>query len=256
MALNFPNSPSDGQIYIDGSSGNRWVWDTANTCWKSTSTFTQTITVSTSPPGTPVVGQLWWNKDYGRLLVYYNDGDSNQWVEASPADGYGILAFGVANAAFNTANAAFASANNVAPQVTPSFNTANAAFNTANAAFASANNVAPQVTPAFLTANLAYSTANAAYNAANNVNLAPPFNQANAAYTAANTKLANTDGVYTAGSLNISGNLTVNNFVEFSQNITYNYTITVGRNALTAGPVSIANGNVVTIPSGSVWTVT
>jgi hypothetical protein len=244
MALNFPNSPSDGQIYIDGSSGNRWVWDTANTCWKSTSTFTQTITVSTTSPGTPVVGQLWWNKDYGRLLVYYNDGDSNQWVEASPADGYGILAFGAANAAFNTANAAFASANNVAPQVTPSFNTANAAFDTANAAFASANNVAPQVTPAFLTANLAYSTANAAYGIAND------------GYAAANTKLANTDGVYTAGSLNISGNLTVNNFVEFSQNITYNYTITVGRNALSAGPVSIANGNVVTIPSGSVWTVT
>jgi hypothetical protein len=50
--------------------------------------------------------------------------------------------------------------------------------------------------------------------------------------------------------------ISVGTLIEFSQNISYNYTITTGRNALSAGPVSIANGNVVTIPSGSVWTVT
>ena len=139
MAINFPNSPTNGQIFIDGSSGNRWVWDTANTCWKSTSTFTQTITVSTTSPGTPVVGQLWWNQDYGRLFVYYNDGDSYQWVDASPSDYNGTAAYGVANAAFGVANAAFASANNVAPQVTPAFQTANLAYAAANASLQNTN---------------------------------------------------------------------------------------------------------------------
>ena len=114
MALNFPNSPTEGQIYTDTPSGNRWVWDSANTIWKSTSTFTQTITVSSTAPGTPVVGQLWWNQDYGRLLVYYSDGTSSQWVDASPSDYTSGLAY-------NTANAAFGKANNALQNTTGTF---------------------------------------------------------------------------------------------------------------------------------------
>jgi hypothetical protein len=33
MALNFPSSPINGQIYFDASSGNRYVYDSANTIW-------------------------------------------------------------------------------------------------------------------------------------------------------------------------------------------------------------------------------
>lgn len=108
MALNFPNSPTNGQLYTDSASGNRWVWDSGNTCWVSTSTFTQTITVASSAPGSPVTGQLWWNKDYGRLLVYYTDDNTSQWVDASPSDYTSQLAYGVANAAFAKANNALA----------------------------------------------------------------------------------------------------------------------------------------------------
>ena len=35
MALNFPNTPSDGQIYIDPTSGNRYVYDGPNSRWNS-----------------------------------------------------------------------------------------------------------------------------------------------------------------------------------------------------------------------------
>jgi hypothetical protein len=35
MALNFPNSPADGQIYIDSTSGNRYVYDATNSRWNS-----------------------------------------------------------------------------------------------------------------------------------------------------------------------------------------------------------------------------
>jgi hypothetical protein len=106
MTLQFPNSPTDGELYTDTTSGNRWVWDSANTVWKSTSTFTQTITVSSTQPGSPVVGQLWWSQDYGRLFVYYNDGNSSQWVEANPADQTAGLVFNTANAAYGRANTA------------------------------------------------------------------------------------------------------------------------------------------------------
>ena len=44
-------------------------------------------------------------------------------------------------------------------------------------------------------------------------------------------------------------------FFENDQTVTTSYTITSGKNAITAGPVTIANGVVVTIPSGSVWSI-
>ena len=44
-------------------------------------------------------------------------------------------------------------------------------------------------------------------------------------------------------------------FVETATTVTANYTITSGKNAMTAGPVTINSGVSITIPSGSVWTV-
>lgn len=37
--------------------------------------------------------------------------------------------------------------------------------------------------------------------------------------------------------------------------VTEDYTITTGRNAMSAGPIEVAAGKVVTVPSGSVWTI-
>lgn len=45
------------------------------------------VNVSTTGPTGNVNGTLWWNTDLGRLFIWYTDGDSNQWVEASPASG-------------------------------------------------------------------------------------------------------------------------------------------------------------------------
>jgi len=44
-------------------------------------------------------------------------------------------------------------------------------------------------------------------------------------------------------------------FVENNTTITADYTITTGKNAMTAGPITINNGVTVTVPNGSVWTV-
>ena len=153
MALNFPNSPTNGQVYLDVSTGNRWAWDSANTCWKSTSAFTQSITIAATAPGSPVVGQLWWNQDYGRLLVYYNDGTSSQWVDASPSDYTSTQAFNQSNNAYAMSNA--------------SFNMANASYTTANSFYAVTNT----------------------------------------AFAKANAALANTSGVYFAGNLFFTGNV-------------------------------------------------
>lgn len=44
-------------------------------------------------------------------------------------------------------------------------------------------------------------------------------------------------------------------FYENAQTVTSNYTITSGKNAMSAGPVTIDTGVTVTIPTGSTWTV-
>jgi len=44
-------------------------------------------------------------------------------------------------------------------------------------------------------------------------------------------------------------------FVENSDDVTTNYTITSGKNAMSVGPITVESGVVVTIPSGSRWVV-
>jgi hypothetical protein len=43
------------------------------------------IEVSTTAPVAPFDGDLWWDSTAGRLKIYYDDGNTSQWVDASPA---------------------------------------------------------------------------------------------------------------------------------------------------------------------------
>ena len=42
------------------------------------------VSISLTAPATPATGDLWWKTDEGSLKINYNDGDSTQWVDASP----------------------------------------------------------------------------------------------------------------------------------------------------------------------------
>lgn len=42
------------------------------------------VTVSATAPSSPIAGDLWYHSTQARLFVYYNDGSSSQWVDASP----------------------------------------------------------------------------------------------------------------------------------------------------------------------------
>ena len=48
------------------------------------------VSISTTPPTSPSPGDLWYSPDYARTLIYYNDGSSSQWIDASPFN-VGIL---------------------------------------------------------------------------------------------------------------------------------------------------------------------
>ena len=59
----------------------------------STASGGATVTTDDSAPSSPSDGDLWWKSDEGRLKVYYADGSSNQWVDASPPVSLDLTAF-------------------------------------------------------------------------------------------------------------------------------------------------------------------
>jgi hypothetical protein len=44
-------------------------------------------------------------------------------------------------------------------------------------------------------------------------------------------------------------------FYENGQTVTTNYSISVGKNAMSAGPITVNNGITVTVPSGANWSI-
>jgi hypothetical protein len=42
------------------------------------------VTVQSGAPSSPTAGDLWYHTTLGRLFVYFDDGSSSQWVDASP----------------------------------------------------------------------------------------------------------------------------------------------------------------------------
>jgi len=50
----------------------------------ATVTVSSSVSISTDAPASPSAGNLWYNSNLGRTFIYYNDGDSAQWVDAAP----------------------------------------------------------------------------------------------------------------------------------------------------------------------------
>jgi hypothetical protein len=130
------------------------IYDMANAAYDAANA-TVSVYINTSPPVSPVPGDFWWDNQIGRLLIYYNDGDTSQWVDASPAN-IPIIIFNTAN----TANAGFAVTNTA-------FGVANAGYTVANAGFAVTNTTFGVTNTAFGVANASFGRANGGYTVAN-----------------------------------------------------------------------------------------
>lgn len=77
----------------------------------------------------------------------------------------------------------------------------------------------------------------------------------NATYatTAGNGGVTSVNGQ--TGAVTVSSTATAGIFWENGQTVTSNYTITSGKNAMSAGPITIDTGITVTVPDNSVWTI-
>jgi len=63
--------------------GTSWAPATDDTATGGGSTAN--VPTQDSAPSSPVDGDLWWKSDDGVLKIYYDDGNTTQWVDASPA---------------------------------------------------------------------------------------------------------------------------------------------------------------------------
>jgi hypothetical protein len=41
------------------------------------------VFISDTAPISPLSGHMWWNSTNGNLFIYYNDGDSSQWIQVN-----------------------------------------------------------------------------------------------------------------------------------------------------------------------------
>ena len=106
-----PTSPGSGDLWFKSDEGQLKVWyqDGTSNQWVDTSNNAgggggssssgANVSVSDSPPTnpTPQNGDLWWKSNEGRLKIRYEDGNTNQWVDAfpildAPTYGYSISA--------------------------------------------------------------------------------------------------------------------------------------------------------------------
>ena len=80
---------SRGDTGFTGSKGNDGVEGfTGSSGFTGSRGFTGSnakVFTDPSPPPSPVDGETWWDAEDGKLYIYYDDGNTSQWVEASPA---------------------------------------------------------------------------------------------------------------------------------------------------------------------------
>lgn len=79
MALNFPSSPSNGDLYEN------YIYNSTEGTWQlvSIDNIYTGASIAGSPPNSPESGDMWWDSDNGTLFIYYNDGTNSQWVDAA-----------------------------------------------------------------------------------------------------------------------------------------------------------------------------
>jgi len=87
-----PTSPSEGDLWYHTTQARLFIYytDIDSSQWIDAAPFNggsgggTSVSIGATSPNGPLVGDLWYNSDYGRLFVYYGDVDSEQWVDAAP----------------------------------------------------------------------------------------------------------------------------------------------------------------------------
>ena len=84
MAFDFPSSPSLGQKYpVSPAAGQpQYTWDGSKwtTIGVAITSPGMGVLASDTPPASPADNTLWFCTTDGVLYIYFNDGNTRQWV--------------------------------------------------------------------------------------------------------------------------------------------------------------------------------
>jgi hypothetical protein len=79
MAFDFPNAPAIGAVYSPGAGLPSYKWDGVG--WNAVVPAPPQATTADTPPSGPIDGQFWWKSSTGQFFIWYDDGNSQQWVQ-------------------------------------------------------------------------------------------------------------------------------------------------------------------------------
>ena len=77
MAINFPDTPAEGDVHVVGTRS--WTWD--GVAWTSNTSRDYINTVSETEPSNPAPGDTWFKSSTGQTFLYYD----SYWIETGVA---------------------------------------------------------------------------------------------------------------------------------------------------------------------------
>jgi len=99
-----PSSPSDGDLWYDTTTLRLYVYynDGSSSQWvkanpSGSRDSNTSVAIQETAPSNPSSGDMWFDPNALKTYIYYNDGDSNQWVQANPTGGGGSGSSGASN---------------------------------------------------------------------------------------------------------------------------------------------------------------
>ena len=96
MAINFPSAPILGQTVPVGNKVYAWngtAWEIPTSPAGGGGGGGASVTTDDNPPAIPKDGDMWLKTTTGVLYVYYDDGNSKQWVQVSASPQMPILPY-------------------------------------------------------------------------------------------------------------------------------------------------------------------
>jgi hypothetical protein len=79
MAINFPNSPANGDTHVSGEK--TFNYDAAKGVWNLEGNLKVALDITSTPPSSPSHGDLWMDEATGDMYTYFTDTDSSQWIQ-------------------------------------------------------------------------------------------------------------------------------------------------------------------------------
>lgn len=234
MALDFPANPTDGEVFSS------YVWSASKGVWQSREESATVAIISPTAPPSPSNGDIWYNSSTGLSYVYYDDTDSAQWVQL-------ISSLSESGTSIESIND-ITDVTIVSPvngQVLSYDNNSgewvNATIDVSATTIADTAPLDAQQGDAWFDSSSGYLYIyyNDGVGSGQWVEV-----KANSADTAALE--ARVDTLESKADFPIQLN---------TQTISANYTIPAGYNGMSAGPITISDGVVVTIPAGSSWSI-